>query len=412
MSKGDRVGEVTTVHRPDRWESPEADPKQVRVVLATVAALLVIAGAPVVPTPPLPMVTAVSGTPGQPGPPFLERIEASQARLRLIPAGADDTAAGTAIAAGGRQFLHVDPDANRGRGSWVELLGDIDERTEVVGVLVPGSAAFLYHENFDRYHQRAADLVDHSHGRLALVVWADGTFPQGWVQGAMVRYPRALGAGLAQFSHDLRAEIEDRRGPDADVTVVVAGHSFGGAVVGAAERHGLVADVVLHLASAGMGEVRDPYDYPVPDRPRYAMTAPGDLISYVQGVPGPPGFGHGPDPERFRCVVVLPTGNLPDDPRLTDELGVPLGERAGAMIGGVSSHSDIFIRYSDAWWQIYRAFLGRVPVPHNCPPPDGAGHLHARVLPLVVPRVITDGRCRAGGGLRPDGRRVTTPAAG
>jgi hypothetical protein len=399
-------GEVTTVRRPDMWECPEAGPQRLRVVLATAAALLVVAGAPVIPTPPLPAVAGASVVPEPPGPRFEERIAASAARLRPAVAATDGAGIATTIAAGGRQLLHVDLDANRGRGSWIELLGDIDERTEVVGILVPGSAAFVNHDNFDRYHRRAADLVEQSDGRLALVVWADGTFPQGWIQGAMVRYPRALGAGLARFSHDLRAEIERRRGPDADVAIVVAGHSFGGAVVGAAERHGLVADVVLHLASAGMGEVRDPYDYPVPERPRYAMTAPGDLISYVQGAPGPPGFGHGPDPERFRCVIVLPTGNLPDDPRLPDELGVPLGERAGTMIGGVSSHSDIFIRHSDAWWQIYRAFLGRAPAPDTCPPPEGSGRLHARVLPLVVPRVIIDGRCRAGGGLRPGGRRA------
>ncbi len=237
------------------------------------------------------------------------------------------------------------------------------------------------------------------------MVWAAGTFPEGWFQSAMSGYARSLGRELAVFSHELRAEIDSRLGPDADVPVVVAGHSFGGAVVGAAERYGLVADAVLHIASAGMGPVGDPYDYPVPDRPRFSMTAPGDLISFVQGWPGPPGFGHGPDPDRFRCVTTLPTGDLPDDPRRRDELGSRLGDRAGARIGGVSSHSEVFIRHSDAWWQMYRVFLGRTPAPDDCPPPEGNRQPHARVLPPALSRVVADGRCRADGVLRPGDRR-------
>lgn len=393
--------EVTTVRR--RGGLPLAGPQRLRTVLTMVGVLLVAAGTQVIPTLPAAAVPVAAVAAALPGAPFDDRIEANWHRLRAGAPGSDGAASLRAVVDESRQLLHVDPDANRGRGSWAELVGVIDERTEVVGVLVPGSAAFVAHENFDKYHQRAADLVDQSDGRLAMVVWAAGTFPRGWIQGAMTRYPRALGRGLALFSHELRAELDRRHGPD--VSVVVAGHSFGGAVVGAAEGFGLEADVVLHIASAGMGQVRDPYDYPEPARPRYSMTAPGDLISYVQGVPGPPGFGHGPDPDSFRCVTTLPTGNLPDDPQLHDEFGSPLGGRAGEPIGGVSSHSEVFIRYSDAWWQIYRVFVGRAPVADDCPPPDEPVHPQARVLPLAVPRVVTDSRCRAGGGLRPGGRR-------
>lgn len=158
-----------------------------------------------------------------------------------------------------------------------------------MGILVPGSAAFVFDHNFDKYHQRASDLVEAGDGRLAMVVWADGDFPKGWLRGAMTRYQSSLGRSLAIFSHELRQEIDHRLGPDSQVQIVVAGHSFGGAVVGAAERYGLEADTVLHIASAGVGQVRDPYDYPDPARPRYAMTAPGDLIGFVQGLPAPPG---------------------------------------------------------------------------------------------------------------------------
>lgn len=374
------------------------------LVLATI--LLVTSGTqvlPRVPVPQAPVVTPVAAA--LPSLPFDVRIDATMQRLRqVIVEDGPHARLFRMILAQGRKLLHVDLSANRGHGAWIELVGDIDERTEAVGILVPGSGAFIDDENFMKYHRRARDLVDEAAGRLAVVVWAGGSFPKGWIQGSLSHYRRTLGRALALFSHEVRAEIHRRLGPDAPVKIVVAGHSFGGAVVAAAERYGLDADAILHIASAGMGDVRDPYDFPEPERPRYSITAPGDLIGFVQGLPGPPGVGHGPDPDTFRCVVRLPTGYLPDDPSLRDELGQRLGERAGALIGGVSSHSEVFIRYSDAWWQIYRVFLGRGPKPGECPaPPDPP--LDARVLPLVVPRVVTDSQCRAGSGLRPRDRR-------
>jgi hypothetical protein len=334
------------------------------------------------------------------------RIEANLERVAAAVAGSEPGRARVfqTILDEGRQLLHFDPDANRGRGSWTELVGTIDERTETVGILVPGSSAFILDDNFEKYHQRASDLVEASDGTLAMLVWAAGSFPKGWLQGAMTRYRDPLGRALAVFSQEVRAEIARRRGPDSGVRMVVAGHSFGGAVVGTAERYGLDADVVFHIASAGVGSARDPYDYPDPTRPRYSMTAPGDLIGFVQGLPAPPGLGHGGDPDAFRCVTTLPTGHLPPDPAATDELGEPLGDRAGDPIGGISSHSEVFIRHSDAWWQIYRVFMGMAPASPTCPPPDEQEPVKARVLPLAVPRVVTDSQCRAGGGLRPGGR--------
>lgn len=382
-----------------------------RTVVTVAGVLLIAAGTQVIPSVPVPVANATTVTAGLPGVPFEARIEANLERVVRAASEATSEAAAAvyeSILADGRQLLHFDPDANRGRGSWAELIGAIDERTETVGVLVPGSAAFIRDANFDKYYQRAKDLVDESDGRLAMIVWAAGTFPKGWLQGAFTSYELSLGRALADFSHELRREITYRLGSGSGVNVVVAGHSFGGAVVGAAERFGLDADVVLHIASAGMGQVRDPYDYPDPTRPRYVMTAPGDLISLVQGVQAIPGLGHGADPNTFRCVVVLPTGRLPRSPAATDEFGQPLGSRAGQPIGGVSSHSEVFIRHSDAWYQIYRVFTGRAPTPPDCPPPT-QDPPRARVLPLAVPRVVTDSQCRAGGGLRPVCGQRTAP---
>jgi len=396
-----RRGSATPGHRRLLWP-----PNRLRTGLTLAGLLLVTAGTQVIPTLPLPPVIVATVAAALPGVPFETRIEANRDRVAAtIAATAEPGRARVyqSILDHDRQLLAFAPEANQGEGAWAELVGTIDERTEAVGILVPGSAAFIFDKNFYKYHRRATHLVEASNGRLAMVVWAAGSFPKGWLPGALTRYPVPLGQALAVFSHELRAEIVRRLGADAGVRIVVAGHSFGGAVVGAAERAGLDADAVLHIASAGMGEVRDPFDYPDPTRPRYSLTAPGDLIGMIQGRPGLPGLGHGPDPEVFRCVRELPTGRFPSDPDFLDDLGEPLGDRAGQPVQGISSHSDVFVRFSHAWWQIYWVFTGAAaPVP-ECPPPHKPEPIRARVLPLAVPRVVTDSQCRAGGGLRPGG---------
>lgn len=369
------------------------------------AVLLIAASTQVVPALSVPPVSRLTLS-DLPNTSFDDRIQENLARVRelVTETAAEHVPVYRSILEQSRQLLQFDPDANQRRGSWAELVGQLSERTETVGILVPGSAAFIHDDNFGKYYQRAADLVEAGDGRLAMVVWADGRFPKGWLRGAMSHYHVRLGRSLALFSQELRAETARVLGPDHEVQLVVAGHSFGGAVVGAAERYGLDADAVLHIASAGMGLVRDPYDYPEPERPRYTMTAPGDLISLVQGLPAPPGLGHGPSPDRFRCAIKLPTGHLPPDRSAVDEHGDDLRERAGRRIDGVSSHSEVFIRYSDAWWQIYGFFSGTVPAPEQCSPPAEPAPADARVLPLAVPRAVTASQCRAGGGLRPAGR--------
>lgn len=381
-------------------------PNRLRTGLTLAGLLLVTAGTQVIPKLPLTPVTVATVAAALPGVPFEARIEANLDRVAAAIDRAEARQAGIyqQILDQGRQLLDFQPDANEGQGAWAELVGSIDEHTETVGILVPGSAAYLLDKNFGKYYQRALDLVEASNGRLAMVVWAGGSFPKGWLQGALTRYQEPLGRALAVFSHQLRTEITRQAGPEAEVRVVAAGHSFGGAIVGAAERYGLDADAVLHIASAGMADVRDPYDYPVPTRPRYSITAPGDLIGLVQGRPAPPGMGHGPDPDRFRCVRTLPTGRFPADPGLPDDLGEPLGDRAGAEIRGLHSHSDVFVQFSDAWWQIFWVFVDAAPSTPDCPPPTKPEPVRARVLPLAVPRVVIGSQCRAGGGLRPGGR--------
>ncbi len=90
------------------------------------------------------------------------------------------------------------------------------------------------------------------------------------------------------------------------------GHSYGGSIVGTAEAMGLTSDRTLFLAAAGAGVgVDDPGDWHNrnPDVLRFSMTAPGDFIEAVQGIPGGP---HGADPDEMPGVIRLRTGRYDD----------------------------------------------------------------------------------------------------
>nr|BFF24393.1 hypothetical protein GCM10025732_23580 [Glycomyces mayteni] len=142
------------------------------------------------------------------------------------------------------------------------------------------------------------------------------------------------------------------------------GHSYGGAVIGYAETYDLEADQVLHIASAGMGnDVYSPEDYTEPCRTRYSITAPGDPISYIQGMPYVPLLGHGADPDDFPGVKNLVTGSLPDAPGAVDDYGRSLADEgiAGKTIEGVHSHSEVFYPEGDAWKNILQVLLGGDP---------------------------------------------------
>ncbi len=75
---------------------------------------------------------------------------------------------------------------------------------------------------------------------------------------------------------------------------------------------GLTADQTMYVAAAGAGVgVDDPGDWHNrnPHVLRYSMTAPGDLIQAVQGIPGGP---HGADPDEMAGVIHLATGHYDD----------------------------------------------------------------------------------------------------
>ncbi|GAA2132371.1 hypothetical protein GALLR39Z86_23870 [Glycomyces algeriensis] len=256
-----------------------------------------------------------------------------------------------------RQFLYLDPYNNNGDGSWIEVVGDLDTAANVA-VLVPGGSAVLSSENFELYYNRAKSFVDAADGELAVIVWAAASWPSGWVEESWASWSQVAAESLASFTFDVRNQIGN------DTPFTLAGHSYGGAVIGYAETYDVAADQVLHIASAGMGnDVYSPADYTEPCRPRYSITGPGDPISYVQGMPYVPLLGHGADPDDFPGNRNLVTGNLSDDPDAVDDYGLRLSDQgiSGKPVEGVHSHSEIFYPESDAWNNIFKVLMNETP---------------------------------------------------
>jgi hypothetical protein len=275
-----------------------------------------------------------------------DEIKRSQARISLY----ED------ILANNRQILRFDPSGN---GRIAELVGHIEPGTRTVGLFVPGVNTQM--SNFDAYAGLGRSLVAADPaGRTAMVVWADGVFPQNpVVQGPDASYAQAMAPDLKHFTDDLRGEIASHAG--ADVTLTAIGHSYGGATVGLAETQGLDVDRVLHVESAGMGHgVWSPADLPASQAgvQRFSMTAPLDPIEIAQGNAWGlewTGIGHGADPDTFPGVTELETGR----------------DAAGDQLWGLSSHSDVLKPGSESWTNMYRVLTGGPTTADGTFDPDG-----------------------------------------
>ncbi len=273
-------------------------------------------------------------------------IARSQARIKLY----ED------ILANNRQILTFDP---AGNGRIAELVGHIEPGTRNVGLFVPGVNTQM--SNFDAYAGLGRSLVAADPtGRTAMVVWADGVFPQNpVVQGPDASYAQTMAPGLKNFTDDLRGEIASHAG--SDVTLTAIGHSYGGATVGLAETQGLDVDRVLHVESAGMGHgVWSPTDLPASQAgvQRFSMTAPLDPIELAQGNAWGlewTGIGHGADPDTFPGVTELETGRAAD----------------GSQQWGLSSHSDVLKPGSESWTNVYRVITGGPTTANGTFAPDG-----------------------------------------
>lgn len=314
------------------------------------------------------------------GAPFTYRAEANRVRIldqieRIDAQDADEFSQRRAeIRRTYQSLLDRDGDVvvfDPSNGAIAEVHGRLDAGTKNVGVVVPGT--FADPTNFGDLAARSESFARaQADGSLATVSWMGGEFPPDLVAAGSSRYADDLGPRLADFSRDLRQELDLAGASDAHTTYV--GHSYGGAVVGTAELSGLDADRVLHLESAGMGKgVDDPGDLPESQWQvrRFSMTAPGDLIGSFQGVP----WAHGADPDEFDGTTHLDTGRYAD----------------GSKVSGYASHSRVFDPGSDPWKQTFEVMTGgtvrtHIPVlplgPGGPPPPSGRPPVGGELIDL------------------------------
>jgi pimeloyl-ACP methyl ester carboxylesterase len=142
------------------------------------------------------------------------------------------------------------------------------------------------------------------------------------------------------FSEDVN-RVVDATGRNISVTYV--GHSYGGSILGTAEAMGLTADRTVYVEAAGAGVgVNDPGDWhnENPYVMRFSMTAPGDWIELLQGMPLNP---HGADPDEMAGVIRLATGHYDD----------------GRAMAGPDTHSDVLNEPSTAWRNILAVMTGQ-----------------------------------------------------
>src|SRR6478672_3681068 len=236
-----------------------------------------------------------------------------------------------------RQILAFDP----ARASLVELNGRLST-AKSVAVLVPGLNTTI--EGSAANTQTARRFVSATRGDVAAITYLGGPFPRGnpvsgLIDAANPRYALDMAPRLVAFSEDVDRTV-DATGRLIPVTYI--GHSYGGSIVGTAEALGLTADRMLYVAAAGAGVgVNDPGDWHNrnPDVLRFSMTAPGDFIEAVQGIPGGP---HGADPDEMPGVIHLATGYYDD----------------GRLVAGPQAHSDILNWPSDSWRAILAVITG------------------------------------------------------
>ena len=236
-----------------------------------------------------------------------------------------------------RQILAFDP----ARASLVELNGNLSTAKRVA-VLVPGMNTTI--EGSAANTQTARRFVSATRGDVAAITYLGGPFPRGnpvtgVADAASPRYALDMAPRLVDFSEDVDRTVDATGRP---IPVTYIGHSYGGSIVGTAEALGLTGDRMLYVAAAGAGVgVDDPGDWHNrnPDVLRFSMTAPGDFIEAVQGIPGGP---HGADPDELPGVIRLATGHYDD----------------GRLMAGPDAHTDVLNWPSDAWRNILAVITG------------------------------------------------------
>ena len=247
-----------------------------------------------------------------------------------------------------RQIVLFDPS---GDGRIAELWGHLDPNTDEPR----GAGSWNDHRPVQRrclHAPRPSTLSPATiAGRTAAIAWLGCDLPDAIAANApQAHYSEDGGPRLRDFVHAMD--------PTHQRVTTVIGHSYGGAVVGVADREGLVADRVVHVESAGLGQnVRHVADLPSLDpggQPRdvtrFSMTAPGDLIAAVQGAQLG-GLGLGGDPDLLEGVHRLETGRFEPN-------GQP-----GEFIHGPGSHSQVLNPATTAWRNVRAVVRGQPIIP-------------------------------------------------
>jgi pimeloyl-ACP methyl ester carboxylesterase len=248
------------------------------------------------------------------------------------------------------QILYFDP---TGDGQIAEMWGTIGPETRNVAVFVPGTTSDLENFKGDSEKMRALAGMDPT-GQTVGITWLGTNMPDAVAANATQnKYAEEGGPKLRDFVWGLDIPPEKR--------VTAIGHSYGGAVVGVADREGLEVDAVVHVASAGTGRgVDSAADYPdgVDGKERYTMTAPGDPISYIQGGDYVQewGVGHGSDPDETEGFTQLETGRYKDDFGSDDD-DKKVAKR-GRMIAGNDAHADVTRPGTTSFDNIYGVVTG------------------------------------------------------
>lgn len=272
-----------------------------------------------------------------------------------------------------RQVLLFD---GEGPGRMVEMWGLLDDATRNVAVYVGGAGTTAHQFGWPTGIGQALARADAT-GHTAVIAWMGAEFPSAIASHApFARYARDAG-------RPLRDHVEALDVPPG-VPITLVGHSYGGAIVGAAERLGVRADRVVYAGAPGAGPgVRDVQDFPVIDpygRPRdvarYALTAPGDLIRLWQRSDAPARVlgtaaarrvggwlvDHtlGADPTRLAGVAILDTGVWEVDRE---------DRRTGEILFGPRGHADVVEPGTTSFRRIVAVIQGRDPA--TIVPPAG-----------------------------------------
>ena len=248
------------------------------------------------------------------------------------------------------QVVVFDP---RDDGKYAELHGTLDASTRNVGVLVPGTTNNMVSAagSFDKTTTSFFVNGEQNHDHLAMITWMGCDLPNEIFPNAVsTSYAEKGGGPLAAFQIALDHELKNAAAGGPEARTVLAGHSYGGSIVGDAEKIGFPSTAVMHIESAGAGPgVWNVDQYADPDRQRYSMIAPGDPMGefrgYIDTGVGHIESPHGADPNLLPGVKDLTTGDYTN----------------GKVIQGSDAHSGVFQPQSDAWTNMYDVFTDRSP---------------------------------------------------